>query len=84
MVDGTAELKLTDVDQVRAVFEKSLKDQTIPVKITSAHIDPGGFGVLRGHIDIDGTTTKQPADIFVVVTLHKATSDVSAGENKGQ
>jgi hypothetical protein len=84
VVDGADELKLTDADQVRAVFEKAVKDQTIPVKITSTHIDPAGFGILRGHIDVDGTATKQPADIFVVVTLHQANSDVSAGENKGR
>jgi hypothetical protein len=84
VVDGTDELKLTDAGQVRAVFEKALKDQTIPVKITSTHIDPGGFGILRGHIDVDGSATKQPADIYVAVTLHQANSDVSAGENKGR
>ena len=84
VVDGAEELKLTDADQVRAVFEKALKDQTIPVKITSTHIDPAGFGILRGHIDVDGSATKQAADIFVVVTLHQTNSDVSAGENKGR
>jgi hypothetical protein len=84
VVDGTDELKLTDAGQVRAVFEKALKDQRIPVTITSTHFDPGGFGILRGHIDIDGTTAKQPADIYVAVTLHEANSDVSAGENKGR
>jgi hypothetical protein len=84
VVDGADELKLTDPDQVRAVFEKAVKDQTIPVKISSIHIDPVGFGILRGHIDVDGTATKQPADIFVAVTLHQTNSDVSAGENKGR
>jgi hypothetical protein len=84
VVDGTDELKLTDAGQVRAVFEKAVKDQRIPVKITSTHIDSVGFGILRGHIDIDGTATKQPADIYVAVTLHQANSDVSAGENKGR
>jgi len=84
VVDGADELKLTDADQVRAVFEKAVKDQTIPMKITSTHIDPVGFGIVRGHIDVDGTATKQPADIFVAVTLHQTNSDVSAGENKGR
>ncbi len=83
VVDGSDELKLTDAEQVRAVFEKALKDQMIPVKITSTHIDPVGFGILRGHIDVDGSAIKQPADIFVIVTLHQTNSDVSAGENKG-
>ena len=84
VVDGTDELKPADADQARAVFEKSVKDQTIPVKISSVHLDPAGFGILRGHIDVDGTGTKQTADVLVVVTLHQANSDVSAGENKGR
>jgi len=84
VVDGTDELKLTDEGQVRAVFEKAVKDQRIPVTITSTRIDPVGFGILHGHFDIDGSTTKQPADIYVAVTLHQANSDVSAGENKGR
>jgi len=84
VVDGTDELKLTDEGQVRAVFEKAVKDQRIPVTITSTRIEPVGFGILRGHIDIDGSTTKQPSDIYVAVTLHQANSDVSAGENKGR
>ncbi|HSY35426.1 MAG TPA: DUF1223 domain-containing protein [Acidobacteriaceae bacterium] len=84
VVDGAEELKLTDEGQVRAVFDKALKDQLIPVTITSTHIDKGGFGIVRGHIDIDGTTSKQSADIYVAVTLHQTNSDVSAGENKGR
>ncbi len=84
VVDGTDELKLTDPGEARAVLEKAVKDQMIPVTITSTHIDPGGFGIVRGHIDIDGSTAKQPADVLVAVTLRQASSDVSAGENKGR
>src|SRR3984885_10065225 len=84
VVDGVDELKLNDADQLKAIFEKAVKNQKIPITITSTHIDPVGFGILRGHIDIDGTTNKQPADIYVAVTFHQANSDVSAGENKGR
>jgi hypothetical protein len=84
VVDGTDELKLTDAGQVRSVFEKAVKEQAIPVAITSAHLDPSGFGVVRGHIDVNGTATKQSADVYVAVTLHQTNSDVSAGENKGR
>ena len=84
VVDGADELKLTDAGQMRAIFEKAVKDQTLPVKITSAHLDPGGFGILRGHIDVDGTGTNKPVDIYLAVTLHQTNSDVSAGENKGK
>jgi hypothetical protein len=84
VVDGSYELKLTDASQIYAVFEKAEKDQKIPVTITAAHLDPAGSGVLRGHIDVDGTSEKHPADIYVGVTLHRTDSDVSAGENKGR
>ena len=84
MVDGVDELKLNDAGQLQAIFEKAVKDQKIPITITSTHTDPVGFGILRGHIDIDGTTNKQPADVYIAVTVHQANSDVSAGENKGR
>jgi hypothetical protein len=84
VVDGDEELKLTDAGQVRAAFERAVKVQNIPVTITSTHIDAVGFGIVRGHIDIDGTTNEQPADVYVAVTLHQVKSNVSAGENKGR
>jgi hypothetical protein len=84
VVDGIDELKLNDAGQLKAIFETAVKDQNIPITITSTHIDPVGFGILRGHIVIDGTTNKQPADVYVAVTFHPANSDVSAGENKGR
>jgi len=84
VLDGSNELKLADADQLRAIFEKAVKDQKIPVTISSTHIDAGGFGIVRGHIDIDGSTNKQPADIYAAITLKQVNSDVSAGENKGR
>jgi hypothetical protein len=84
VVDGVEELKLADAGQVRAVFDRAVKDQSIPVTIASTRIDSAASGILRGHIDIDGASNKQPADIYVAVTLHQANSDVSAGENKGR
>jgi hypothetical protein len=84
VVDGVDEFKLTDAGQLQAVFEKAVKDPKIPVTITSTHIDSAESGIVRGHIEIDGTTTKQPTDVYVAVTLHQANSDVTAGENKGR
>lgn len=84
VVDGVDELKLNDAGELQAIFAKAVKDQKIPITITSTHIDPVGFGILRGHIDIDGTTNKQPADVSVAVIAHQTNSDVSAGENKGR
>jgi hypothetical protein len=84
VVDGVDELNLSDAGQLKSIFAKAVKDQKIPIAITSTHIDPVGFGILRGHIDIDGTTNKQPADVSVAVIVHQTNSDVSAGENKGR
>jgi hypothetical protein len=84
VVDGVDELNLSDAGQLKSIFAKAVKNQKIPIAITSTHIDPVGFGILRGHIDIDGTTNKQPADVFVAVIVHQTNSDVSAGENKGR
>jgi hypothetical protein len=84
VVDGVDELKLSDAGQLQAIFAKAVKDQKIPITITSTHIDPVGFGILRGHIDVDGSTNKQPADVSVAVIVHQTNSEVSGGENKGR
>ncbi len=84
VVDGVDELNLSDAGQLKSIFAKAVKDQKIPIAITSTHIDPVGFGILRGHIDIDGTSNKQPADVSVAVIVHQTNSNVSAGENKGR
>jgi hypothetical protein len=84
VIDGFDELKLTEREGMSAVFEKALRNPKIPVTIASAHIDTAAPGLLRGHIDIDGTTNNLPADIYVAVTLNQVTSAIPSGENQGR
>jgi hypothetical protein len=40
--------------------------------------------LLRGHIDVDGTSQKRNSEIFVVMALDHAESQVLRGENTGK
>jgi hypothetical protein len=60
VVDGVDELKLNDAGQLQAIFERAVEDQKIPITITSTHIDPVGFGILRGHIESTALPTNSP------------------------
>jgi hypothetical protein len=54
------------------------------VRITSLSVDAGSPPLVRGHIDADGTSQKRNSEIFVVVALDHAESQVLRGENTGK
>jgi hypothetical protein len=81
IVDGTSQAKLGDADEVRQVFEKSAASLKIPVNINSMSIGPGS---VRVHVDADGHTTIHNADVYLVIALDHAESQVLRGENSGR
>ncbi|MGC2639871.1 MAG: DUF1223 domain-containing protein [Acidobacteriaceae bacterium] len=81
IVDGSAELKPANGQEVSAAFEKAAATPMIPVRIDSAAL---GGGSLTGRIDADGSAQKKNADVFVAVALDKTLTDVLAGENDGK
>ncbi|HEY6447132.1 MAG TPA: DUF1223 domain-containing protein [Acidobacteriaceae bacterium] len=81
ILDGSAELKPANGQEVRAAFEKAAATPMIPVKIDSAAVNGGS---LTGRIDADGSGQKKNADVFVAVALDKTLTDVLAGENDGK
>lgn len=81
ILDGSAELRPGNGQEVRAAFEKAAATPMIAVKIDSAAV---GGGSLTGRIDADGSGQKKNADVFVAVALDKTLTDVLAGENDGK
>lgn len=82
IVDGTAVLRLADPSQISQVIQKAAATPSIPVRIESVTAD--GDGSLRAHIEADGTSEKQKADVYVALALNRIESQVSAGENRGR
>lgn len=84
IVDGKSELKLSDPQQASQVLLNAAKAPQIPVSIGNITLDGSAPEVLKAHIDADGTSDKRDADIYAVVALDHAESQVLKGENGGR
>ena len=85
IVDGTAEMRLGDQDQVIKVFQAAVASPKIPVRIGDVIVDPANPGVLRTQIDVDSSNSdKHNADVYAAVVLDRVESQVLRGENGGQ
>jgi len=83
LVDGDVELRANDAQQVSEALQKAATSPKVPIRITSATVDANPTAV-RGHIEADGGSMKRNADIYAVIALDHAESQVSSGENKGR
>jgi len=84
VVNGTVNLKLSDLEQIKQTFEQASAASTIPVTITSAAVDPGSPAILRARVEVDGHSAERNADIYEAVALDHAESQVLHGENGGK
>jgi hypothetical protein len=83
IVNGRTELQLSNQAQVNQTFLNAVKAQQIPVAIGTLSIEGNSPALLRAHIDVDGTASKKSADVYAVVALDHAESQVLHGENGG-
>jgi hypothetical protein len=84
LVDGTAELRLANPQQMDQVLQKAATAATVPIRIKSISIEGNNPAVLRAHIEADGNLTKHKADVYVAIALNHAESQVLRGENSGR
>jgi hypothetical protein len=84
IIDGSVELKANSTEQVIQALQKAAATAKVPVKIASVKLDSKTPGLLRAHIEADGSSEKHSADIFVTVALDHAESQVLRGENTGR
>jgi hypothetical protein len=84
IVDGATELHLENQAQVAQAFQKAAQAQQLPVSISALSIDGDSPSTLRAHIDADGTAARHSADVFAVIALNHAESEVLRGENGGR
>jgi len=84
IVNGTANLKLSDTPRIRETFQQAAAASTVPVTITSVAADPGNASILRARVEVDGSSVERGADIYEAVALDHAESQVLHGENGGK
>jgi hypothetical protein len=84
IVNGATELQLSNPAQVTQAFSKAAKATQLPVSISALSVAGDSPVVLRAHIDADGAASKHNADVYAVIALNQAESQVLKGENGGR
>jgi hypothetical protein len=84
LVDGFVEFPWNDSAQTVAAIQRAETIPKVPVTLTAVRIEPGNPSVVRGHLDIDGTSAPRDADVQVAVALSHVESQVQSGENSGK
>lgn len=84
IVDGTTNLESTDEQQVDTVLQRAATAPKVPIRITNVSIDPKSPITLRAHIEVGPDTSNASSDVYAVVALSHAESEVLRGENSGK
>jgi hypothetical protein len=83
IVDGVNELKGSGPEVTQTLLKASAVPK-VAVRIHSLRVESGSPALLKAHIDVDATSQKHSAEIFVVIALDHAESQVLRGENTGR
>ena len=83
IVNGTTELHVNDAQQVARAMQ-GIAASGVSVRISSIQFDGANPPTLRAHVDINGHLSQRKADVFVVLALDHAESQVTHGENGGR
>jgi hypothetical protein len=84
LVDGTSELRLSDPQQFKQVFERAMAAGTLPVRIVALNVGTGASAIIRGRVEVDNDPNRRDADVYIVAALDHAESQVLRGENGGK
>jgi hypothetical protein len=84
IVDGTSEIRLSDPQQFKQVFQRALAAGTLPVRIVALNLATGTPPVIRGRVEVDKDPARRDADVYVVAALDHAESQILRGENSGK
>jgi hypothetical protein len=84
IVDGTTELQTNDPAQMERAFKQAAAEKKVLVRILSESIDPKNPAVLDAHVEVDGNSATHNGDIYAVIALNHAESQVLRGENGGK
>ena len=84
IVNGKTELRLASPGQVKETLLKAAKAEQLPVSIGGLSIEGTSPRTLRAHIDADGSASRHNADVWAVIALNHAESQVTRGENGGR
>src|ERR1700680_407434 len=85
IVDGSSQFVGSDTALAQKALAKALTDTKVAVRLSSVSL--GSPNVLQAHLETDALPPSfgmREADIYVVVALNRAESQVARGENAGR
>jgi len=85
VVDGATEFVGNDSHLATQAVQKAMMQQKVPVRVSDISLDTPN--VLRAHVEagaLPETSKARKADVYVVVALNHAESQVLRGENGGR
>lgn len=85
IVDGSSQFVGSDTALAQKALAKTLTDPKVAVRLSSVSL--GSPNVLQAHLETDALPPSfglREADIYVVVALNRAESQVARGENAGR
>jgi hypothetical protein len=82
VVDGTAEFAGNNPDLAREALKKAIHAQKVSVHVSSIASDTPGQ--LHACVEVDTLPDGPGADLYFVVALNHAESQIERGENKGR
>lgn len=84
IVDGASEFRMGNPAKATEVFQKAMSAGKVRVNVGLPIIEGTIPPMLRTRVDIDGTSERHNADVYVAVALDHAESQVLRGENGGK
>jgi hypothetical protein len=84
IVDGAAEMRLRDREEIETILRSAAASAKIPVSIASIRIESGTPANLSGRIVVDGSAARHRADVYLAVALDRIETKVLRGENRGK
>jgi hypothetical protein len=76
ILNGTTELELSNQAQVAQALKQAANARQLAVNISALNVVGDSQPVLHAHIDADGAASKRNADVYAVVALDHAESEV--------
>jgi hypothetical protein len=84
IIDGRNEVKLRDAERIEQTFQKALASSKLSLHFDSSITDEGSSAQLRFRVEVDNVPERVKGDVFLVVALDRAESQVTNGENSGR
>jgi hypothetical protein len=84
VVDGTAEIRLSDRPKMAQLLKDAAASPKIPVSIDSLKVEPGTPAFLSGKVTVEGDAHAHKSDVFLGLAVDHFESKVLRGENRGQ